>query len=204
MPTPSGGLIHSALSYDLLVALLTLGRERALRERLLAPAGLQPGESVLDIGCGTGGLAIVAARQVGAGGRVHGIDPSPEMIDRARRKAARSRVNAAFEVAFAQEIPFPDASFDVVVSTLMLHHLPRAGREEALREARRVLKPGGRLLAVDFGADPGGHKGLLGHLHRHGGLTARNLGELVSGAGFRIGRSGPLKKWDLQFVVATP
>jgi ubiquinone/menaquinone biosynthesis C-methylase UbiE len=124
------------------------------------------------------------------------------MVERARRKALRARMPVTFEVAYAQSLPFPDARFDVVVSTVMLHHLPRAGREEALREARRVLKPSGRLLAVDFGMDAGGHKGLFGHLHRHGGLTARHLGELVTGAGFQIVRSGPLRKWDLHFVVA--
>jgi ubiquinone/menaquinone biosynthesis C-methylase UbiE len=204
MTTPAGAIIHSAFKYDLLVAALTLGRERKFRERLLMPAELMPGESVLDIGCGTGSLALVAARQVGATGRVHGIDPSPEMIDRARSKARRAAVKVDFEVAWAQSLPFPDTSFDVVLSTVMLHHIPRAGRAEVLREVRRVLKPTGRLVAIDFGMDPGGHKGLLGHLHRHGGLTARNLVELVTGAGYDIVRSGPLKRWDLQFVVARP
>lgn len=69
---------------------------------------------------------------------------------------------------------------------------------------RRVLKPAGRLVAIDFGVDPGGHKGLLGHLHRHGGLTARNLVELVTRAGYEVTSSGPLRRWDLQFVVARP
>ena len=204
MTTPSGALIHAAFKYDLLVAALTLGRERKFRERLLVPAELTPGESVLDVGCGTGSLAIVAAQQVGPTGRVVGIDPSPEMIDRAKSKARRRKVDVDFEVAWAQALPFPDASFDVVLSTVMLHHIPRAGREDALREVRRVLKPTGRLVAIDFGVDPGGHKGLLGHLHRHGGLTARNLAELVSRAGYEVVSSGPLKKWDLQFVVARP
>jgi ubiquinone/menaquinone biosynthesis C-methylase UbiE len=202
MATPGGALIHSALWYDILLFALTLGRERRFRERLLAPAELKPGESVLDIGCGTGGLAIAAARQVGATGSVRGIDPSPPMIDRARRKASKARLGITFDLAHSQSLPFPDATFDVILSTLMLHHIPRADREKALREVRRVLKPTGRLLAVDFGVDPAGHKGLLGHLHRHGGLTARNLAELVSNAGFDVARSGPLRTWDLQFVVA--
>ena len=202
MTTPTGAVIHSALPYDMLITVLTFGRERKFRERLLGPAGLKPGESVLDIGCGTGGLAMAAARQVGASGKVCGIDPSAEMIDRARAKARRASLEIAFEVAWAQALPFPDASFDVVLSTVMLHHIPRAGREEALREVRRVLVPGGRLLAVDFGADPGGHKGLLGHLHRHGGMTARNLSDLVTRSGFDVVKSGPLRTWDLQFVLA--
>src|SRR5215213_3228594 len=106
MTTPTGAVIHAAFKYDLLVAALTLGRERKFRERLLAPAELKPGESVLDVGCGTGSLAIVAARQVGAMGRVVGVDPSPEMIDRARSKAKRKKVVVEFEVAWAQALPF--------------------------------------------------------------------------------------------------
>jgi hypothetical protein len=58
---------------------------------------------------------------------------------------------------------------------------------------RRVLKPAGRLLAVDFGVDPSGHRGLLGHLHRHGGLSARNLVELVMRAGYEVVQSGPVR-----------
>jgi len=204
MTNPTGAIIHSAFKYDLLVAALTLGRERKFRERLLAPAELRAGESVLDIGCGTGSLAIVAKAHVGQHGRVIGVDPSPEMIARARTKAARKNQDVDFQVAWAQALPFPDASFDVVLSTVMLHHIPRAGREDALREVRRVLKPTGRLVAIDFGLDPGGHRGLLGHLHRHGGMTARNLVELVTRVGYDVVSSGPLKRWDLQFVVARP
>lgn len=164
MSNTSGAVIHWAARYDLLINLLTLGGERRFRERLLGLARIGPGESVLDIGCGTGTLAIAAKRRVGTSAVVHGIDASPEMIARARRKATRAGTPVAFEIALAQSLPFPDGQFDVVLSTVMLHHLPRAARPEAILEARRVLKPGGRLLAVDFGGGAGGRKGLLGHL----------------------------------------
>ena len=145
----------SARFYDALVWLVTLGRERAFRERLVDLARLVPGESVLDVGCGTGTLAIAAKRRVGEPGVVRGIDASPEMIEPARRKAAKAGASVDFETAVAESLPFPDASFDVVLSTLMLHHLPKATRQECAREMRRVLKPGGRVLAVDFAKSAG-------------------------------------------------
>jgi len=199
-PTSAGLVVHWAARYDLLIALLTLGRERRFRERLIEPARLEPGESVLDIGCGTGTLAIVAKRRVGPSGVVHGIDASPEMIARAQRKATRAGLDVAFEIAPAQSLPFPDSRFDVVLSTVMLHHLPRTGRVDAVREARRVLKPGGRLLAVDFVRRSG--KGLLAHFHRHGRVDPRDLVALVTEAGLTVVESGPVGRWDLQYVVA--
>jgi len=197
-----GAVIQWARSYDLLIKLLTLGRERAFRERLLQPARIRPGESVLDIGCGTGSLAIAAKRYTGESGSVHGIDPSERMIDRARRKSSRANLDVAFSVGFAQSLPFPAARFDLVLSTVMLHHLPRVARLDALREARRVLKPDGRLFAVDFAISDHGRKGLLGHLHRHGGLKARDLVGPITEAGFTVTDSGPIDVWDLFAVHA--
>ncbi len=95
MPAPEtkGRVMHSEARYhDLLAWLLTFGRERAFRERLVELARLRPGETVLDVGCGTGTLAIAAKRRVGTAGTVYGIDPSPEMVDRATRKAAKAGV----------------------------------------------------------------------------------------------------------------
>ena len=143
-PRTKGLVIHWAARYDLLAWVLTRGRERAFRERLIGLAGLEPGDSVLDIGCGTGTLAIAATRHVGLTGTVYGIDASPQMIARATRKAAKAGTPAVFQLAAAENLPFPDARFDVVLSTLMLHHLPRNTRQQCAIEIRRVLKPGGR------------------------------------------------------------
>ena len=199
-PGKPGFVVHWAARYDALVTLLTLGRERRFREQLLQFAHLEPGESVLDIGCGTGTLAMAAKRKVGASAAVHGIDAAPEMIARAQSKARRAALDIAFEVATAQSLPFNDSRFDVVLSTVMLHHLPRVGRQQALREARRVLKPGGRLLAVDFAKSSG--KGLLSHFHRHGRVDPRELTTLVADADFNVIESGPVGRWDLHFVLA--
>jgi ubiquinone/menaquinone biosynthesis C-methylase UbiE len=197
-----GAVIKWAGRYDALIWLLTLGRERGFRERLLRMARLRPGESVLDVGCGTGGLAIEVKRQVGASGSVTGVDPSAAMIARAEQKARKAGTDVAFRTAAAEALPFSDATFDVVVTTLVLHHLPGETRRAGVAEMRRVLKPGGRLYAVDFGRSSAEKKGLLGRIHGHGGVSADRLIALATDAGLEVIDSGPAGKWDLQFVLA--
>lgn len=104
---------------------------------------------MLEIGCGTGNLAILAKRLYPAA-EVIGTDPDLKALVRARRKAGRAGLQLEFEPAYAEALPFPDASFDRVLSALMLHHLPKGVKVPALREVRRVLKPGGSLHLADF------------------------------------------------------
>ena len=202
-PATAGRVLHWAARYDLLVWLLTHGRARKLRERMADLAHLAAGESVLDVGCGTGSLAMVAKHRVGARGKVFGIDASPAMIARARSKARSARVDVSFENAVAESLPFLDAQFDVVLSTLMLHHLPRKLRQQCAGEIRRVLKPGGRVLVVDF-ARPQSRSGFLAHFHRHGHVDPRDVISLLDEAGFRCIDSGPVGFSTLQFVLAVP
>jgi ubiquinone/menaquinone biosynthesis C-methylase UbiE len=151
-PNTKGLVLHgTARYYDLLALLFMRGREGAFREKVLELAQLRSGESVLDVGCGTGTLAIAAKKRVGPTGKVYGIDASPEMIARASKKARKAGVEVVFKNGVVEALPFADASFDAVLSTLMLHHLPPEARQQCAREMRRVLKPGGRVLAVDFG-----------------------------------------------------
>ena len=201
--TTTGIVLHRALSYDIFLWLVSLGRERAYRERVLDLAGLKTGESVLDIGCGTGTLAIAASRRVGPTGQVYGIDASPEMLARAVKKARRAGVEIALQNGVVEALPFPDGKFDAVLSTMMLHHLGPKSRLACVREARRVLKPGGRILAVDFAKPAQGKKGLLDHFHHHGYLNSNDLDALLSQAGLNPVESGRVGVGDLQFVLAS-
>ncbi len=198
-----GLLIHAAARYDLLVWLLTRGRERALREKILSFVDLKPGEAVLDVGCGTGSLAMVAKRHVGLTGAVYGVDASPEMLVRAAKKASKAGLAVTFENAAAQALPFPDGQFDAVTSTLMLHHLPREGRKQCAREMRRVLKPGGRVLVVDFGGPADHGRGLLAGWHRHGHVKPGDIAALLTEAGLAVTDSRAVGFRDLQFVRAS-
>jgi demethylmenaquinone methyltransferase/2-methoxy-6-polyprenyl-1,4-benzoquinol methylase/phosphoethanolamine N-methyltransferase len=145
-----GVTLHSARLYDWTAAAYTFGRESQLRERTLDAANVAAGDHVLDVGCGTGTLSVAARKRVDPTGSVHGVDASPEMIARARRKSVRSNLPVTFELAAAQSLPFPDATFDVILCSLALHHLPQEARAAALAEMRRVLKPGGRAVIVEF------------------------------------------------------
>jgi ubiquinone/menaquinone biosynthesis C-methylase UbiE len=120
------------------------------QDELLKMAALAAGEQVLDVACGTGLVALNAALMVGPNGRLHGIDLSGQMIAIAERTASEQGVaNASFERMDAEFLTLPDASFDVVLCALGLMYLPEP--ERAVREMRRVLRPGGRLIIAVWG-----------------------------------------------------
>jgi ubiquinone/menaquinone biosynthesis C-methylase UbiE len=118
-----------------------------LRARILALAKPAPGESVLEVGCGTGALLEELARAVEPGGRAAGAEPQPELA-----RAARARGLEVVE-AFGEDLPFEDASIDLALVQTVLIHLPPATVRATLDELRRVVRAGGRLLAVEQDAD---------------------------------------------------
>lgn len=195
-PETRGITIRWARFYDLGTSVMLLGQEPRLRTMTVDLAMVQPGERILEVGCGTGSLALAAARRVGLTGKVVGIDPDPVMIDLARRKAARIHRDVEFEVAAIEALPFQLGDFDVVLSSLMLHHLPDDLKALGLAEVRRVLKPGGRFLAVDMQPRTGPISRkilthLLGERMMQGGLT--DLEPVLIRAGFARAESGPTR-----------
>lgn len=158
------------------------GALRQFRRRTAALAGIRPGDQVLDVGCGTGTLALEVQRRVGRAGRVVGIDPSSEQIARARAKAAWRNVPISFQIGVIEQLAFPDQTFDVVLSTLMMHHLPADLRRQGLAEIARVLKPGGRLVIADFQRKQA-RQGRAVRFHA-GGSDPQTLATLVGEAGF--------------------
>jgi ubiquinone/menaquinone biosynthesis C-methylase UbiE len=134
--------------YDPLVAATT--RERIFKRLLIAQAQARDGARVLDLGCGTGTLAIWLKQAV-PGARVIGLDADEAVLARARRKALQAGVDVRWDRGMAQKLPYADASFERVVSSLFFHHLQPNEKRVVLDEAYRVLAPGGELHVADWG-----------------------------------------------------
>ncbi len=180
-----GLVLDTGWRYDLMEwffdTFLFRGKLRELRQRTADLANIQPGEKVLDVGCGTGTLAMEAARRVGTTGRVVGIDPGAQQIARARLKAARRNLPIEFQVGVIEHLDFPDRTFDVVLSTIMMHHLGDGLKRQGLAEIYRVLGTGGRLVIADFKRPEQRAQNVR---FGAGGSQIENLAMLVKEAGF--------------------
>ncbi|GIF21129.1 ubiquinone/menaquinone biosynthesis C-methylase UbiE [Actinoplanes tereljensis] len=180
-------------------ALTRVAGVRALHERAVALAGIEPGQTVVDVGCGTGNLSFaVLAAQPGA--RVTGLDPDAQALRRAARKARRRNVPLTLVRGYADRIPAEDASLDHLISALALHHVDDDGRIALARDALRALRPGGTVTVADFGGpasdvENAGHSARWRHLTRpmhsrvaRSPVVSRNRGNgivtLLADAGF--------------------
>ena len=182
-PEKAGIVTISAWWYDLIVRWLVMhGKERTFRRMTADLAQLQSGEAVLDVGCGTGTQALVAKERVGATGRVCGIDPSRSLLSAARRKAKRVGLSIDLQPGSIEHIPASSQSFDVVLSTFMMHHVPDQHKHQGLAEIARVLVPGGRLLIIDFERSEG-HQNAPEQFGA-GAIALQDLPALLEKAGF--------------------
>lgn len=125
-------------------------RESAFKQRLIEQARIAPGHRVLDLGCGTATLTILAKR-IQPAADVVGLDGDPAVLERARAKVAREGVLLRLDLGMSFELPYPPASFDRVLSSLLFHHLTHANKMRTLGEVFRVLRPSGELHVADWG-----------------------------------------------------
>lgn len=169
--------------YDPMTRLMGI---RRLQRRLIELTDLSDGRRLLDVGCGTGNLLLIAAALV-PGAELAGLDPDRRALSRAARKATRSGAALTLVHGYADRLPYPDGSLDRVVSSMALHHLDAASRQGFAAEALRVLRPGGTVTILDFGGAVGDQPGSADHDHRghrHGigfrmsaGLRRRGLAD---------------------------
>lgn len=143
---PAAGSDWALPLYDTITRLI--GADAAKR-MLLEQAALRPSHHVLDIGCGTGTLALLIKR-IYPDVEVVGLDPDPKALARARKKVDRAGFAVRFGQGFSDEMPYPEASFDRVFSSFMFHHLREEDRVKTLSNVRRVLVPGGSLHLLDM------------------------------------------------------
>mgnify|MGYP002777777494 CR=1 FL=1 len=125
-------------------------REGTFKSRLVAQADIRPGHRVLDLGCGTATLTIRIKRSH-PDAEVVGLDGDPDILRRAADKVAAAAVDIALDHGLADQLPYADASFDRVVTSLLLHHLTSDTKRRTLSEIFRVLRPGGQVHIADWG-----------------------------------------------------
>ena len=172
-----------------------LGVESARRE-LIDHAAIRPNHRVLDSGCGPGSLVILI-KQCHSDAEVVGLDPDPKVLVRGKRKAERAGISVQFDQGFSDELPYPESSFDRVLSSFMFSHLKPEEKKNALNEVRRILRPSGSFHLLDFGGAEARADGLLARLlhstehlqDNFEGRLSRLMGEMGFDSNEVVGRA---------------
>ena len=134
--------------YDIVVRLTT--REKAFKRALAAQSRIEAGMHVLDLACGTGTLTVLL-KKTAPQAEVCGVDGDPKILNLAEKKARKAGFKIPFCTGMSFDLPYPDASFDRVVSSLFFHHLTRENKLKTLSEVKRVLKTKGEFHVADWG-----------------------------------------------------
>jgi ubiquinone/menaquinone biosynthesis C-methylase UbiE len=194
-----GHTLGAPRAYDTFANFFFLGRRRVTYQSLIAAAGATSGQRVLDVGCGTGYLARLLAEAVGSHGLVIGVDASEEMIDYANHQPGRQQ-HCQFQLGTAESLSFASAHFDVVVSSLFMHHLPAELQQTAVAEMERVLLPGGTLLIAEAQVPRGFGWRMLARAHGYDRMAAavQGLEHMIGDLGFEdisAGEAPPLLRY---------
>ncbi len=166
--------------------------EDMLRNRLILEADLLPGMRVLDLGCGTGTLAILI-KQSHVFTQGSGLDADPQVLDIARAKADQAQARITLEQGLAYQLPFSDGWFDRVVSSLVFHHLSTPQKQQALSEVYRVLRPGGKFTILDLGAPRNTYSWLVSQVVRRTEQAEANVQGMLPGMIERAGLSNVIE-----------
>lgn len=180
--------------YDPVVRVTT--RERIFKACLIEQAKIGPGMSVLDVGCGTGTLAIAAKRAVPSA-EIVGLDGDPQVLAKASSKAREAQAEITLDEGLSFDLPYGDESFDRVLSSLFFHHLTGRDKRRTFAEIRRVLRPGGELHLADWGPPRGPVMRVLSQMivafdgrEQTSDNLSGNLPTMMQGVGFTSVRAG--------------
>jgi ubiquinone/menaquinone biosynthesis C-methylase UbiE len=170
-------------------------RESTFKRTLVEQANIKNGYRLLDLGCGTATLTILI-KKAHPGTEVTGLDGDPKILGIARAKVAKEGLGIFLDTGMSFELPYPDSSFDRVVSSLVFHHLTTENKARTFKDIFKVLKPGGELHVADFGKPHNALMYLISLVFRHLEETRDNIDGCCQRCSGRLVLTGPKRPQD--------